>query len=152
MEYGVFNFSCINFGEGKFLYYNPTKRKNPLFSFQNVYLYQIKTLRILIILKVSVTNEKKKCFTSWSLVFLHAGRVSSFLCSLAPKIGWNKHMLLFSSRSLSFPLLNTSDTPFYQLGYQLGRFCLVVRLESVTILCQLWQSFPYLLVFCDDGP
>jgi hypothetical protein len=75
-----------------------------------------------------------------------------FSCSLAPKIGWDRHLLLLASRSLPFPLLDTNNTPFYQLGYHLGRFGLVVRLKSVAIICQLWQSFSYLLVLCDDRP
>ena len=75
-----------------------------------------------------------------------------FSFSLAPKIGWNRHLLLLASRSLPFPLLDTINTPFYQLGYRLGRFGLVVRLESVSILCQLWQSFSYLSFFYDDRP
>jgi hypothetical protein len=75
-----------------------------------------------------------------------------FSCSLTPKIGWNRNMLLLASRILPFPLLDTINTPFYQLGYQLGRFGLAVRLESVEIFFQLWQSFFYLSVFRDDRP
>jgi hypothetical protein len=75
-----------------------------------------------------------------------------FSCSMATKIGWNRHMLLLASKILPFPLFDTINTPFYQLAYQLGSFGLVVCLESVSIFCQLWQSFSYLSVFHDDRP
>jgi hypothetical protein len=45
-----------------------------------------------------------------------------------------RHMSFFGAQKLYLHLLCESDTPLHQLGYQPGRFLLVVFLEGVTIL------------------
>jgi hypothetical protein len=124
-ESGVFGLLCINIQKGESLLQS-TKIGPALFLSSKCIFIQISiVLESQSFQRFSVTTKEIKHFNS---LFLS----------------------LFGTRNLPLRMLCANDTLLHQLGYQLRRFCLIIGLESVTILHQLWQLSFHLLVFGAD--
>jgi hypothetical protein len=79
-------------------------------------------------------KEEIKRFNSLSLSFFRATGTPSFLFSSSSENITSRHLSFFDTQNLPLHMLGTSDTFLHQLGYQPGRFCLIICLKSVIIL------------------
>jgi hypothetical protein len=133
-ESGVFGLLCINFQKERVSITIDQKRSSPV-SFFNVYFYtNFYKLEYQSFQRFLITKHEIKHSNSLSLSSFVQMRHLRFLFSSNSKNRTGRHLSLFDTGNLPLRLLSASDAPLHQLGYQPGRFCLIICLKSVTIL------------------
>jgi hypothetical protein len=134
-ESGVFGLICIKFQKDRVSI--TIDQKGPAhFLSSNFIFIQTSTCWNFNRSRIFFSYKKKeiKRFNSLSLSFFRENGTPSFICCSSSKNIIGRHLSLFDTGNLPLHMLSASDAPLHQLGYQPGRFGLIICLKSVIIL------------------